>query len=647
MESLPYEVLETLFSFLPLVDQKSVKLTCRRFYHALSRPLFLSSYRYVLREGIEDSSFLFTEGVNQELSESRDIRSLPSPHDKWALQSQTCTQNHHSSTIPASASSKFSEWGRFVTDLSFEGRDVNSYSLTALLSVCLNLCSLDISGCNSLFDTRYKVVGCSNRVREGRFLEKEPERYQLRNSVGISLQRISLANITSLQNEDVLHILQTFLHVRDIDLSGCFIDSTAHVGSNGISNLIVRPQLSFRSFLSALRDLSVNCFGGVPLCFNLRLNSTDITDRDVESLCCCKHVQLRGISVDNCHNLTDRGITALFSSVHLVNQLNEFSIGLPSPDVTFSAVLPYLKVVGPNLKRLSFSKLPISSKTHLSSLVSNCCNVEHLDISSCCAGFIGWSEYLWMNLHYISSLDLSGHFTLSDDDVSVMSLCLRDRLKYLNVSSCMKLTDISLEVIFRNFSSSLEVLNANWCKGFSDVGVLGTNRTSGSVTGFSACTRLKELNFSDCHQVTGRSFRSSSDSYIPLFHNLVHLYLGRVGHFQGDDLVSLCNSAPFLQSLDVSRSSVDDCSLNIVFNKLDRTLRKINLSGCEELTDLSLKNLAERIPYFRVLDVSFCPHISQKSLQEFKACMPYLSELKALYVGASLIKTESSTLSPT
>ncbi|KAA0186063.1 F-box and leucine-rich repeat protein 14 [Fasciolopsis buskii] len=542
---------------------------------------------------------------------------------------------------PTVVLSKFSAWGRFVTDLSFKGRSADSRNLAAVLSVCFNLRSLDISGCNSLFDIRRTV-----KVHGGRFLEDELERSVLRNSVGHGLQRISLANITSLRNEDVHHVLQAFPHVRDIDLSGCIMDFTGHVGGNRLSTAINGSQLSFRGFLAALRDLSTSCFGGASLCFYLRLNSTCITDHDVEALCCCSLVQLRGLSVDNCRSLTDRGIGALFSSVHSVNHLEEFSMNLPSPDVSFSALLPYLRVLGPKLKRLSFSKLPISSKTQLSSLFSSCCNVEHLDVSSCCVKFTGLPEYLWMNLHCISSLDLSGHFTLSDDDVSVMSLCLKNRLKYLNISSCMKLTDLSLETIFMCFSVSLEVLNSNWCKGFSDVGIMCASQTSDHATGLSSCTRLKELNFSDCHQITGHSFSSLSYSCIPLFENLVHLHLGRLGRFCPDDLVSLCRSAPFLQSLDISRSAVDDSSLNIAFVKLNRTLRKLNLSGCEQLTDLSLRNLSASIPYFQVLDVSFCPHISQRSLQEFKDRMPYLSELKALYVGASVIQVESVSLFP-
>ncbi|VDP93497.1 unnamed protein product [Echinostoma caproni] len=467
----------------------------------------------------------------------------------------------------------------------------------------------------------------------------ESDRTVLLESVGQSLQRISLASITSLCNEDVGHILETFPYVRDIDFSGCFIESTTNRNETGLINLPARPQLSFRSLLSSLRALSTVCFGGAPLYVTLRLNSTGITDRDLEFLCCCDFIHLRGLLIENCRNLTDRGLLAVLSSVQLVGQLKEISLGLPSPDINFSTFLPVFKAIGPNLKRLCLSKLPISSKSQLSSLLSSCSNVEHLDISSCCTGFIGWSEYLWMNLHCISSLDLSGHFTLTDEDVSVMSLSLKCRLKYLNVSSCMKLTDLSLEVICRNFSSTLEVLNANWCKGFSDAGFQGTQGTSVFSTGVYTCTRLKELNFSDCHQITGRSFAPNFGFYIPPFQNLARLHLGRTGLFKGDDLINAASFAPFLQYLDVSRSSVDDDSLNTVLQKLHRTLRQLFVSGCDRITDLTLNNIISSIPYLRVLDVSFCPHISHEGLRNFRGCMSYLIELKALYIGAAVNHT--------
>ncbi|KAA3678269.1 F-box and leucine-rich repeat protein 9 [Paragonimus westermani] len=617
MELLPLEVLERIFYFLPTFDQKSTALTCRRLYSAVFRPLFLFQRRFVFREPIERTNFLF-ENL-QKYEEWSHIDSDPRAF-KEALPI----------TLPSRPFGAF-YWAPFISKVTFANVSPDPYYLTEFLVNCVNLHSLDLNGCNCLF------TSSSKGDLPASFLSKAKDRQRLSSTVGRSLRCLSLAHLCTVDDVDFAHVLSTFPLINDLDLSGCFISfGSRELSSHTGGRLPLHSRLSFKTVLKELRSL-VSC-----VCTHdwkavtLRVNATEIDDDSLCELASANYIHLGGLFLDNCRNLTDHGLLGFLVSQAPFGCLREFSMGFPGPDVTSIAASEILKRVGASLTFLRLSKWP-SLPENFCSLLKPCRNINHLDCSLCTVDLNSFSHVL-VNFRCLTSLNLSGHCNLSDANVSVLSYCLQHQISYLDISSCMKLTDISLSVICSHFSTCLEVLLANWCKGFSGAGIIGD---LGKVdpTGYDIrlLKCLKHLNLSDCHQITGHSLSALSDSPHSFFQNLVSLRLGRISFLTNRIILSISSQAPLLQTFDVSRSELDDQTLEKVSLYLSNHLRYLYVAGCENLTDHSLLTLKIRIPFLRFLDISFCPHICHESLVDFKASMPYLCDIKALYTGSAAV----------
>ncbi|CAL8081550.1 unnamed protein product [Calicophoron daubneyi] len=439
-----------------------------------------------------------------------------------------------------------------------------------------------------------------------------------------------------LNDEHFQHILVCFPGVVDLDLSGCLIDFSSfdgHYGSGGPP--YSSPALSFGTVVSLLQKHSLDL--QVSEGMKIRLNSTNINDGSLEALICAG-IRLSGVFLDNCRNLSDYGITKMLAAQASLSCLRELSLGLPGPDVTSTSAAAILSKFGSHLVYLRLSNWPPPLNSALVSALSVCHDMRHFDLSSCLLAPAILSRVFVANLCSITSLNLSGHVQLSDADVEVIASHLRDRVRFLDISSCLGLSDRALATVTYYFSESLEVLIANWCKGFSDYGVLGGGLSEcAGAGGIYSLRHLRDLNLSDCHRVTGCCFSTlSTVIHSGCLFNLASLRLGRIGELTKESFTNLVESAPLLQLLDISRSSIDDDTLNFLAAKLCNSLRELYIAGCENLTDYSLELLAEKIPFLRVLDVSFCPQISHESLSCFQEHMIYLSELKALYIGSAI-----------
>ncbi|KAF7257393.1 hypothetical protein EG68_05664 [Paragonimus skrjabini miyazakii] len=617
MEVLPLEVLERICYFLPTIDQKSAALTCRRLYSAVFRPLLLFQRRFVFREPIERTKFLF-ETLQK--------------YDAWGCldSNPRAFKEVLPDALPSIPFRTF-YWARFISKVTFANISPDSHYLTEFLANCVNLQSLDLNGCNCLFTSN------SKEELPASFLSKAKDRQRLLSTVGRSLRCLSLAHLCTINDADVAHVLSTFPLINDLDLSGCFISfGSREILSHTSTRLPVQSRLSFKTVIKELRSLVCCVSTHDWKAVTLRVNATGIDDDSLCELASANYIHLGGLFLDNCRNLTDRGLLGFLVSQAPFGCLREFSMGFPGPDVTPIAASEVIKRVGTSLTFLRLSKWP-SLPENFCSLLKRCQNINHLDCSLCVVDLHSFSHVL-LNFRCLTSLNLSGYCDLSDANVSVLSHCLQHQLSYLDISSCTKLTDISLSVIYSHFSICLEVLLANWCKGFSDAGLVGdlgkVDSTSCDI-GLLKC--LKHLNLSDCHQITGHSLSALSDSPHSFFQNLVSLRLGRVSYLTNQIILKISSQAPLLQTFDVSRSELDDQTLEKVGSYLSNHLRYLHVAGCENLTDHSLLTLRIRIPFLRFLDVSFCPHICQEALVDFKASMSYLCDIKTLYTGSAAV----------
>ncbi|VDQ05303.1 unnamed protein product [Trichobilharzia regenti] len=297
----------------------------------------------------------------------------------------------------------------------------------------------------------------------------------------------------------------------------------------------------------------------------------------------CLGSTLTKLTLANISSLSDENLENLFATFQSLS------------DIDLSGCLFDFNLTNVNLRRiltfprfLSLWLFPANSR--VPPLFKRCSALEYLDVSSCFT-----SPKLLVNsvssaFTQLTSLVLSGYSGLLDEDLNCILKGLACCLKSLDISSCLNLTDVSLSSVC-TYSPYLETFVASWCRGFTDSGI--------------------------------RNFLFS----------LKHL---KSVNLYGSVLLSVPSIAPQLHVLDISRSSADDKTIEVLTTKLSNTLRELFVSGCEHLTDQALSSILTNIPFLRTLDISFCPYISPKAVLLFKSSMPYLYYLKSIYVGSYL-----------
>ncbi|CAH8594237.1 unnamed protein product [Schistosoma turkestanicum] len=596
MESLPSNVLEKIVSLLPLTDQKAASLTCRKLYITLSQSIFLLKRRYILRESIAKTNFLFCDSnfINGRDSESTQL-------------------NLYSPSVSRC-------WSNWITSLSFKYSHPDPIELTFLLQKCPRLQSLDLTECDNLFD----ISLCTST-----FLSEAADRNAISECLNSSTIKLTLANISTLNDVHLKNLFETFRGVRDIDLSGCLLDFNS-------SSVDCESSLTFANLLSLISGLGINSSFKKPCGGTLRLNSTSINDMSLSALATTPGLYLCGIYLDNCRELSDGGLLSLIMSNSVSNCLKEISCGYPGHRVTFRVAEALLKRFANTLTYVRLTNWSFLANPRICSLLQKCLAIEYLDVTSCftCSNLLTRS----FSLHFgrLTGLVLSGHSDLSDEDLNTIFKNLNGHLKLLDVSSCVCLTDLSLSAVYTYFPC-LETLLARWCKGFTDSGIcnIRTDISSVSDPGLFGLKNLKSVDLSDCGKITGSSFTCK---YVGNFkmQKLQSFRIGRIGSLRGSILDSIPYIAPQLRILDISRSSADDETVKLLTYRLQNTLRELFVSGCENLTDQCLVNIFHNIPFLQILDVSFCSFISQEAVSTFRKSMPYLHYVKAIYIGSRL-----------
>nr|CAH8871612.1 unnamed protein product [Trichobilharzia regenti] len=588
-------VLENIVSLLPLPDQKSVSLTCWRLYYTVSRKVFLLRRRFILREPLSNTSFLFCK------------------------QSDKCGSGENlylaDSVLPSTVC-----WASWVTSLSLKDTHPNPADLAFILRSCSRLVSLDLTGCDSLFN---KTLGADL------FLSNALERDAIRECLGSTLTKLTLANISSLSDENLENLFATFQSLSDIDLSGCLFDFN-------LTNVNLRRILTFPRFLSLVSNLEIESKFKQPCGGVLHLNSTSVSDESLRALAAIPGIHISGIYLDNCRELSDTGYLYLMMSDSVFNCLKKVSFSYPGPSVTCRVVEVLLERFSHILTYVKLSKWLFPANSRVPPLFKRCSALEYLDVSSCFT-----SPKLLVNsvssaFTQLTSLVLSGYSGLLDEDLNCILKGLACCLKSLDISSCLNLTDVSLSSVC-TYSPYLETFVASWCRGFTDSGIrnLSSNALETENRSLFSLKHLKSVNLCDCSRITGSSFLCNTSDSLNLY-DLRSLRIGRIGSLDGSVLLSVPSIAPQLHVLDISRSSADDKTIEVLTTKLSNTLRELFVSGCEHLTDQALSSILTNIPFLRTLDISFCPYISPKAVLLFKSSMPYLYYLKSIYVGSYL-----------
>ncbi|XP_044595900.1 F-box/LRR-repeat protein 14 [Cotesia glomerata] len=296
---------------------------------------------------------------------------------------------------------------------------------------------------------------------------------------------------------------------------------------------------------------------------------------------------LQSLSLTDCQISFHSGVYKRFYPHNSIEQASESLL-------TFFNVLMYVKRQAKRLKHVSFGSTLIDS-TALSSLAS----VEGLKLES-------------LKLRSCDQLT----------NVGLRSLSRQISLKVLDISFCTRVTDQSLICICQNLFN-LESLNVRRCRAITDYG----------VTQIRLLKKLKELDISECEQLTGAcitqglslQFIDKNELTVTAdnqdLENLnadkldAHNYNDTDESIKDENYPSVLSSSDnCLQTLSANALNLDEKSIECIANSFPK-LTFLDIGYCfSAVNDKTIQKVFKELTLLRTLRISRCDKVSDAGL---------------------------------
>ncbi|XP_058135855.1 F-box/LRR-repeat protein 2 isoform X3 [Dasypus novemcinctus] len=607
-ESLPLEMLTYILSFLPLSDQKEASLVSRAWYSAAQNALQEANVRYNIPASSASLPAIKSLGLRGISSVS--LTNLDgSPASLQVLQSVAYHLGPH------------------LQSLCLSGGSLTEASFVALILGCPALHSLDLSGCNSLFSsgTLLAQPETAQRVREALRGLRELSLAGLRDLADISFNRLSSC-APSLERLSLAYCHLTF------ELSLARSSSSPHGSSRSV--------LSFRNLLQFVKERAGRLLA-------LDLSGTGLLPEALQALGQVAGLQLQELSLHNCRDLSTEAVAAFCRQQPCLTSL-DLSGCSELADEALLAVSRNLR----HLQHLSLGKLQrltdagcvaLGGLQELRSLdMAECCLVNGRELVQALGSRCGAPPPLAsLRLAYCSSLK----------DASVFSLIpvLGPSLRVLDLSSCVALTNRSVQAICTHLTH-LSVLRLAWCKELQDWGLLGLEEPNEEpaqgpqhqASGLKESSpkpqgpsllmlqALQELDLTACSKLTDASLAK-----VLQFPQLRQLSLSLLPALTDKGLAAVARGCPSLEHLALSHCNLlsDEGWAQAVGSW--RRLQHLNLSSCSQLTEQTLDTIGQACKQLRVLDVAMCPGINMAAVRRFQAQLPQVTCVQSRFVGGA------------
>ncbi|XP_071065228.1 F-box/LRR-repeat protein 2 isoform X2 [Dasypus novemcinctus] len=562
--------------------------------------------------------------------------------------------------------------GPHLQSLCLSGGSLTEASFVALILGCPALHSLDLSGCNSLFSsgTLLAQPETAQRVREALRGLRELSLAGLRDLADISFNRLSSC-APSLERLSLAYCHLTF------ELSLARSSSSPHGSSRSV--------LSFRNLLQFVKERAGRLLA-------LDLSGTGLLPEALQALGQVAGLQLQELSLHNCRDLSTEAVAAFCRQQPCLTSL-DLSGCSELADEALLAVSRNLR----HLQHLSLGKLQrltdagcvaLGGLQELRSLdMAECCLVNGRELVQALGSRCGAPPPLAsLRLAYCSSLK----------DASVFSLIpvLGPSLRVLDLSSCVALTNRSVQAICTHLTH-LSVLRLAWCKELQDWGLLGLEEPNeepaqgpqvrgpsrsckegwllvlaaflslsslslgaleGQTLGKSEkgffpqhqasglkesspkpqgpsllmLQALQELDLTACSKLTDASLAK-----VLQFPQLRQLSLSLLPALTDKGLAAVARGCPSLEHLALSHCNLlsDEGWAQAVGSW--RRLQHLNLSSCSQLTEQTLDTIGQACKQLRVLDVAMCPGINMAAVRRFQAQLPQVTCVQSRFVGGA------------
>ncbi|XP_051030769.1 dynein regulatory complex subunit 6 [Phodopus roborovskii] len=333
----------------------------------------------------------------------------------------------------------------------------------------------------------------------------------------------------------------------------------------------------------SMRHISEGC----PGVLYLNLSNTTITNRTMRLLPRYFH-NLQNLSLAYCRKFTDKGLQYL----NLGNGCHKL-IYLDLSGCTQISVQGFRNIANSctGIMHLTINDMPTLTDNCVKVLVEKCPRISTVV-------FIGSPHISDCAFKALSSCNLKK--IRFEGNKRITDACFKyiDKnypgINHIYMVDCRALTDSSLKSL--SVLKQLTVLNLTNCVRISDIGLRQFLDGPASV-------RIRELNLTNCMLLGDSSIVRLSER-CP---NLHYLSLRNCEHLT-DLAIEYIASMLSLISIDLSGTPISNEGLTILSRH--RKLRELSLSECTNITDLGIRTYCKTSLNLEHLDISFCPHLS-------------------------------------
>ncbi|XP_077840325.1 uncharacterized protein LRRC29 isoform X7 [Macaca mulatta] len=340
--------------------------------------------------------------------------------------------------------------GPHLQSLSLGGGSPTEASFVALILGCPALCVLDLSGCNSLFTSGTLLA--------------QPEMAQSVRQALSGLRELNLAGLRDLADLSFNRLSSCAPSLERLSLAYCHLTFELGPVRGSISPQDSSPsQFSFRNLLRFVQERAGRLRA-------LDLSGTGLPPEALQALGQVAGLQLQELSLHSCRDLSTEAVATL-----CFQQPGLTSLDLSGcSELTDGALLAVSRGLR-HLRRLSLGKLQrltdagctaLGGLRELQSLnMAECCLVRGRELAQALGSVHGAPSQL-------ASLSLAHCSSLKDASVLSMIPALGLSLRVLDLSSCVALTNRTLQAIC-TYLTHLSVLRLAWCRELCDWGLLG------------------------------------------------------------------------------------------------------------------------------------------------------------------------------
>nr|KAF6410855.1 leucine rich repeat containing 29 [Rousettus aegyptiacus] len=285
--------------------------------------------------------------------------------------------------------------------------------------------------------------------------------------------------------------------------------------------------------------------------------------------------------------------------------------------------------------------------------------LQSLDMAECCLVSGRELALALSSVHGtpppLTSLSLAYCSSLKDASLFSLIPVLGPSLRVLDLSSCVALTNRTLQAIC-TYLTQLSVLRLAWCKELQDWGLLGLREPSEEPVQGSQphqelehqasgpkdpssqpqgpsllmLQALQELDLTACSKLTDTSLAK-----VLQFPQLRQLSLSLLPALTNKGLVAVARGCPSLERLALSHCSLlSDEGWAQAAHSWPR-LQHLNLSSCCQLTEQTLDTIGRACKQIQMLDVAMCSGISMAAVRRFQAQLPQVTCIHSRFVGGA------------